>query len=126
MKTLLLALLFALSTSAIAEVNQAAAEIPTDEKAFVDSINGFDKSKILEQLGEPSMKNDITNAKTGKMEASIWHYHYLNTDAKGEYYQTTELDFIDDKVVMVVFMNNDGEELPNNAKPVPAKPESQM
>lgn len=85
-------------------------EIPTAEIAFLDVINQFDKQQIEAILGEPSTKNDITNAKTGKLEASIWQYHYLNTDEKGEYYKTTELDFIDDKVVMVVFQNNDGED----------------
>jgi len=46
----------------------------------------------------------------------------LNTDEKGDYYQTTELDFINDKVVMVVFMNNDGSEIPADAvKAMPNK-----
>ena len=34
----------------------------------------------------------------------------------GTYYETTELDFIDDKVVMVAFMNNNGAEGPENAQ----------
>jgi hypothetical protein len=111
MKSLFVALLLALSGSAIAEANEApvSKEIPTTEKEFVASINGFDKAQIIEQLGEPSNMNDITNAKTGKLEASIWHYHNINTDEKGEYYKTTELDFIDDRVVLVVFMNNTDE-----------------
>ena len=29
---------------------------------------------------------------------------------RDRYYETTELDFIDDKVVQVVFLNNDGSE----------------
>lgn len=111
MKSLFVALLLALSGSAIAEANEApvSKEIPTTEKEFVASINGFDKAQIIEQLGEPSNMNDITNAKTGKLEASIWHYHNINTNEKGEYYKTTELDFIDDRVVLVVFMNNTDE-----------------
>jgi len=111
MKSLFVALLLALSGSAIAEANEApvSKEIPTTEKEFVASIHGFDKAQIIEQLGEPSNMNDITNAKTGKLEASIWHYHNINTDEKGEYYKTTELDFIDDRVVLVVFMNNTDE-----------------
>ncbi|MGZ8251868.1 MAG: hypothetical protein ACXW1P_05670 [Methylophilaceae bacterium] len=111
MKSLFVALLLALSGSAIAEANEApvSKEIPTTEKEFVATINGFDKAQIIEQLGEPSNMNDITNAKTGKLEASIWHYHNINTDEKGEYYKTTELDFIDDRVVLVVFMNNTDE-----------------
>ena len=134
MKLLMIALMFAMSGMAVAEATEAPAnnpvasaekpaQIPTTEKEFVASINGFDKAQIIEQLGEPTNKNDITNAKTGKLEASIWHYHNLNTDEKGEYYKTTELDFIDDKVVLVVFMNSTGEdtsyELKNDA-PMPS------
>jgi len=129
-----IALLLAMSGMAVAAATEAPAnnpgtsaekpaQIPTTEKEFVASINGFDKAQIIEQLGEPTNKNDITNAKTGKLEASIWHYHNLNTDEKGEYYKTTELDFIDDKVVLVVFMNSTGEdtsyELKNDA-PMPS------
>lgn len=93
------------------ETAKPSSVIPTDEKEFVTKINGFEKAKIIEQLGEPSSKEDIESA-SGKLFASIWQYHYLNTDEKGEYYQTTELDFIDDKVVMVVFKNNDGSDNP--------------
>ncbi len=117
MKCLVLALLLTMSGVAVAEATEAPAtnaakptEIPTGEKEFVASINGFEKAQIIEQLGEPSEKNDITNAKTGKLEASIWHYHNLNTDEKGEYYKTTELDFVNDRVVLVVFMNSTGED----------------
>jgi hypothetical protein len=85
-------------------------EIPTDEKAFVDIINKFDKLKIVELLGEPAKAEDVKIKGTDKVVASIWHYHNLNTDADGTYYPTTELDFIDDKVVQVVFLNNDGSE----------------
>lgn len=116
MRTLFLALILALSGTAIAQANQIAAadniqpsEIPTAEKEFIASINGYEKSKILEQFGEPSKKDDIkTNG--GKVIASVWQYHYLNTTPEGTYYETTELDFVDEKVVMVVFMNNDGSE----------------
>jgi hypothetical protein len=111
MKTLFLALFLALSGTAMAEANEPPAaqpsEIPTAEKEFVASINGFEKSKIIEQFGEPSKKDDI-KTNSGKIVASVWQYHYLNTTPEGEYYETTELDFVDDKVVMVVFMNHDG------------------
>ena len=121
MRVLIIALMFAIYGVAVAEATEAPskdstistekpAQIPIAEKAFVASINGYDKAQIIEQLGEPTNKNDITNAKTGKLEASIWHYHNLNTDEKGEYYKTTELDFVNDKVVLVVFMNNTGED----------------
>ncbi len=87
-----------------------ASELPTNEKEFVDMINKFDKKQIVEKLGEPSNAEDVKLKGSDKVVASIWHYHYLNTAADGSYYQTTELDFIEDKVAVVVFLNNDGEE----------------
>lgn len=83
-------------------------DLPTTEKEFVETINKFDKKQIVEKLGEPSNAEDVKIKGSDKVVASIWHYHYLNTSPDGEYYQTTELDFIDDKVVVVVFLNNDG------------------
>lgn len=91
-------------------------EIPTEEKAFVDIINQFDKTKIVELLGEPAKADDVRIKGSEKVVASIWYYHNINTDANGAYYPTTELDFIDDKVVMVVFMNHDGTESTENNK----------
>lgn len=85
-------------------------EIPTEEKAFVDIINKFDKTKIVELLGEPAKADDVRIKGSDRVVASIWHYHNINTAEDGTYYPTTELDFIDDKVVMVVFMNHDGSE----------------
>ena len=123
MKLVTFALLLSLSGLAFAEAQVAApaSDIPTNEKDFIASINGFEKAKIIEQFGEPSNVEDIATS-SGKPVASIWQYHYLNTDEKGEYYQTTELDFINDKVVMVVFMNNDGSEIPGDAvKTTPLK-----
>jgi hypothetical protein len=104
------------------ETTKPSSDIPTNENEFVAKINGFEKAKIIEQLGEPSKKEDIQSA-SGKLVASIWQYHYLNTDEKGEYYQTTELDFMNDKVVMVVFMNNDGSDTAQakSATPPPKK-----
>ncbi len=86
------------------------AELPTTEKAFVDAINKFDKKKIIEQLGEPAAADDVKLKGSDKVVASIWQYHNINTAEDGTYYPTTELDFIDDKVVQVVFLNNDGTE----------------
>jgi hypothetical protein len=85
-------------------------EIPTEEKAFVAVINKFNKEKIVELLGEPARAEDVKIKGTDKVAASIWHYHNINTAEDGTYYPTTELDFIDDKVVTVVFLNNDGSE----------------
>ena len=92
------------------------AEIPTLEQDFVKSINKFTKAEIIEQFGEPAKADDVKIKSTGKVVASIWLYHFINTAADGAYYETTELDFIDDKVVMVAFLNNDGAEGPESGK----------
>ena len=85
-------------------------KIPTEEKAFVDAINKHNKATIIAQFGEPAKAEDVKVKDSGKIVASIWHYHNINTAADGSYYPTTELDFIDDKVVQVVFLNHDGSE----------------
>lgn len=82
--------------------------IPTEEKAFVDAINKYDKATIIAQFGEPAKAEDVKIKNSGKIVATIWHYHNINTAADGSFYPTTELDFIDDKVVQVVFLNHDG------------------
>lgn len=134
MKALLLAFTLALSVPAFADADGAApkpqfrGEIPTSEKEFVEVINDVDKQQILDQFGEPSIRNDVT-CPDGQTEISVWHYRYLNTDANGEYYKTTELDFVQGKVVMVVFMNHEvGQEGDEQSIPVqppaPAEPES--
>lgn len=92
------------------------AEIPTVEKDFVNAINGFDKTKIIAQFGEPAKADDVKIKGTDKIVASIWQYHFINTAVDGTYYETTELDFIDDKVVTVVFLNNDGAEGSDNGQ----------
>lgn len=91
-------------------------EIPTVERDFVNAINGFDKAKIIAQFGEPAKADDVKIKGTSKVVASIWQYHFINTNVDGVYYETTELDFIDDKVVTVVFLNNDGAEGVNNGQ----------
>lgn len=121
MKYQLLALLFAANTlTAMADevevhplrVGATAAELklPTGDKAFVEAINKFDKKSIVAQLGEPAKADDVRIKGSDKVIASIWHYHNINTAEDGSYYETTELDFVDDKVVQVVFINNDGSE----------------
>lgn len=106
--------------------SQAKAErsLPTDEKAFVDAIKNYNKASIVEQLGEPAKADDVKIKGTDKIVASIWHYHYVNTDENGKYFETTELDFIDDKVVQVVFLNNDGSDEPNSEDPTYDFPEN--
>lgn len=97
--------------AAVAEESPANSnEIPTLEQDFVNSINKFSKEQIIAQFGEPAKAEDVKIKKSGKVVASIWQYHYINTAADGSYYETTELDFIDGKVVMVAFLNNNGEE----------------
>lgn len=83
---------------------------PTEEKAFVKAIEQLDKRPIIAQLGEPAKAEDVKIRGSNRIVASIWHYHNINTDENGKYYETTELDFINDKVVQVVFFNNDGSE----------------
>lgn len=85
-------------------------ELPTEEHAFVQAIGKLDKAKIVALLGEPAKADDVKLKDSGRVVASIWHYHYINTSPEGTYYETTELDFIDDKVDVVVFLNNDGSE----------------
>lgn len=110
-----------------AQTQPLVTEIPTEEKAFVAVINQFNKAKIVELLGEPAKADDVKVKGTGKIVASIWHYHNINTDENGTYYPTTELDFVDDKVVQVVFLNNDGSEANDGAgKKYDAQPMPEM
>ena len=92
------------------KATSATGKLPLEEKAFVDAINKFDKTKIIAQLGKPAKEDDVKLKDSGKIVASIWQYHNLNKAADGTTYQTTELDFVDDQVVQVVFLNNDGAE----------------
>ncbi|OYY06166.1 MAG: hypothetical protein B7Y72_03120, partial [Mehylophilales bacterium 35-46-6] len=98
------------------ETPSASTEIPIAEQDFVKNINKFTKEQIIAQFGEPAKADDVKVKGTGKIVASIWMYHYINTAADGTYYETTELDFIDDKVVMVAFLNNDGAEGPDQGQ----------
>lgn len=84
--------------------------IPTMEHDFIKSINQFTKEQIIAQFGDPAKADDVKIKDTSKVVASIWLYHFINTAPDGTYYETTELDFINDKVVMVAFLNNDGSE----------------
>lgn len=101
------------STTAKTE-SSAEKTLPIEEKAFVKAIELLDKKSIVAQLGEPAKADDVKIKGSNRIVASIWHYHKINTDENGVYYETTELDFIDDKVVQVVFLNNDGSEATAN------------
>lgn len=98
--------------------------LPLEEKAFVDAINKFDKAKIIAQLGRPAKEDDVKLKDSGKIVASIWQYHNLNKAADGTTYLTTELDFVEDKVVQVVFLNNDGAESNNSGQTYEVAPPS--
>jgi hypothetical protein len=93
-------------------------EIPLSEQAFIDRIKTTGKAEIVAQLGEPARKYDVKDDETGEVMGSIWHYHYLNTAESGEYYKTTELDFVGDQVVTVVFSTTeDGNDAPTAMEP---------
>ena len=128
MKALLLAVSLALASIAYAQPTEDQAtqknEIPTTEKEFVEGIKTVNKEQILDQFGEPHVRDDVVGP-DGEVIASVWHYRYLNTDENGAYYKTTELDFVRDKVVMVVFMNHDiadGAELSKSQEAPNAEP----
>lgn len=103
---LVLALLPSLAWAGQSETPSNA--IPLDEQGFVDAIKTTNKANILGQLGNPAQLIDVTG-KNGEVIGSIWHYHYLNPSEDGDYYKTTELDFIGDQVVTVVFSMDDAE-----------------
>jgi photosystem II stability/assembly factor-like uncharacterized protein len=119
MKRLVTVLTIAALTTACSSINSTAKKteaapqettkksntLPTEEKAFVAVIKQYDKKAIIENLGEPAKADDVKLKGTDKVVASIWEYHFINTDENGEYFPITELDFIDDKVVQVVFIN---------------------
>ena len=108
LKTLLVSVFTVmLSIPAFADNNAALEhQLSPAEQAFLDVIGGMNKEKVIAQLGEPARTEELTGP-DGEIVASIWQYDYLNTDEKGEYYKRTELDFVDDKVVTVVFMNTE-------------------
>ena len=113
---LTLAQTFFMQAAIAEEIPANNTEIPIMEMDFVNNINKFTKEQIIAQFGEPAKADDVKVKKSGKVVASIWMYHYINTSADGTYYETTELDFIDDKVVMVAFLNNDGTETRDQAE----------
>ena len=109
---LLIAPALLIETAVAEEATSSKVAIPTMEQDFVKAINQFSKAQIIAQFGEPAKSDDVRIKGSGKVVASIWLYHFINTAADGSYYETTELDFIDDKVVMVAFLKNDGSEGP--------------
>ncbi len=106
-----LTLLVSLSAAPLFAEEVAKSAIPIEERAFVDAIDGFTKEQIVANFGEPSKADDVRIKGTNRVVASIWQYHNINKAEDGNFYPTTELDFIDDKVVQVVFLNHNGEEV---------------
>lgn len=82
-------------------------DIPLNENEFVERMTAADKAEIVAKLGEPARAIDIKDDETGEVMGSIWHYHNLNTAENGDYYKTTELDFVGDQVVTVVFSTSE-------------------
>ena len=126
MLTLFLSALLAMPITSFADESPAkpqskekviAKEIPTTEKEFAAAINDYTKEQIIAQLGEPAKSEDVKLKDSGKVVASIWYYHNINIAEDGTYFPTTELDFIDGKVVQVVYMNNDGTDKPSTYVP---------
>ena len=115
MRVLTAMLLAGLSAPAMANSD----EIPLGEHEFVERIKTADKAEIVAQLGEPARAIDVKDDETGEIMGSIWHYHYLNTAENGDYYKTTELDFVGDQVVTVVFstMEDTGSDVPTAMEP---------
>lgn len=132
MKNWSLAVLLASTLSSAAYADEPKTQplssaIPIEEKAFVNAINQYDKATIVAQFGEPAKAQDVKIKNSGKIVATIWHYHKINTAADGSYYPTTELDFIDGKVVQVVFLNHDGSDANDGAgKKYDAQPMPEM
>jgi hypothetical protein len=97
-----------LSLSGAVLAGAAASKLPEDEQGFVDAVGKLNRAQLIALLGEPARAEDVKLKDSGRVVASIWHYHNINKDAAGAYYPTTELDLIDDQVSVVVFLNNDG------------------
>jgi hypothetical protein len=108
MKKQFLAILLILSPHLFAkEIDKST--LPVDEKSFIEAISSFNKDEILKALGEPASKEDIKIKSSDQVVGSVWQYHHINTAENGSYYPITELDFLDEFVETVVFINNNGE-----------------
>lgn len=106
MKSHVMLLLAALANPAWADDGPS---IPSDEDGFITAIQSKTPQEITELLGDPSYQFAIRD-KEGQVVGNIWHYHYVTTSLDGQYYKTTELDFIGDKVVTVVLINTSDDE----------------
>lgn len=118
MKALFLTPILLFSLNSFADENASPSSLPTEEKAFVKAIASYKKAEIVAQLGEPAKKQDLTSEETGEVLASIWEYNAINTDEHGQYYASTELDFVGEKVDVVVFMNDNSDKKIENIEPM--------
>lgn len=113
MKALLVALPLLLPA-----VGNADGGLPLDETNFVDAVQYLTKDKIAELLGEPASSFEVKDIHTGELLGYVWNYEYLNTSENGDYYKSTELDLVNDRVATVVFSNPEdtpnGDAIPND------------
>lgn len=91
--------------------------IPEHEPEFVEAVQSLDQSEIVKLLGDPAYQYDIKDD-DGEVVGSIWHYHDVTTGDDGQYYKTTELDFVGSRVVTVVLINSEDTDSGNDAEPV--------
>jgi hypothetical protein len=106
-------LLLAFAMPALADVES----IPTEEEAFLNVITQVAPARIVELLGEPDETIILRNEESGEVVGAIVHYRYITTNSEGEYYKTTELNYLDGRLVMVLFSNSDFEETTIAARP---------
>jgi len=100
MKAILAALVLFLPAVAFAD-----GALPLDETNFVAAVQNLTKDKIVELLGQPTNAIEVKDNRTGELIGYAWDYDHLNTADNGEYYKTTELDLVGDRVVTIVFSN---------------------
>jgi hypothetical protein len=99
-------LMLALAGPTLADIDS----IPTNEEAFLSVIGSVDQENLIELLGDPAEVMILRNQENGEVVGAIVHYRYINTNNEGEYYKTTELDYLDGRLVTVLFSNSDIQE----------------
>ncbi|HEY3327071.1 MAG TPA: hypothetical protein VGK14_07845 [Novimethylophilus sp.] len=120
MKNWLISMALALASPAFAASTDT---IPAREPDFVTTVQSLNQDEIAELLGAPAYQYDIRNDE-GDVVGAIWHYHHVTAADDGQYYKTTELDFVGGRVVTVVLINTDDSSADNDAEPVslPSEP----
>lgn len=113
MRFLTAAFMLAFAAPALAEIS----DIPSEESAFLEVIGSVHPDKRDELLGEPDETIILRNQENGEEMGVIVHYRYINTNSEGEYYKTTELDYLNGRLVMIVFSNSDFLEAKTAARP---------